>query len=237
MPFVYKIKILSYENSKYYPKVLGYYEYNNLEDTDGYSSSSQYIRLYEDSNDYVQRSMGLSITYNSYYPPINSEIIVKFRNNEIKALTSLSGLTSITNSNYGHYEYYPNINLCLFKKTTNTNDKSISLGSFPTSTAQESYRISYVHAYHSTGSTHYTSNFNINSQDGTSGSGGSVSATLNVANSWSTSSFTRISGHSRTHSVGIYKISFRSNSLNFPEGSHMTIALDSDFEIEQDECK
>ena len=188
------------------------------------------MKLDENSNDYVQRSLGLSIIYKDYYPPINSEVIVKFRNNEIKALASLSGLTSLTNTNYGHYEYYPNINLCLFKKDTNTNDKTISLGSFDTSTDKQSYRITYVHSYHSTGDTLYTSDFTTqygDSQDGTAGSGGSVSATLREATSWSSSSFSRISGLSRTHSTGIYKISFKSTALKFPEGSYMTITIDS----------
>ena len=83
-----------------------------------------------------------------------------------------------------------------------------------------------MHAYEST-STIYTSNFNIGSQDGSYGSGGSVSATIRNYASWSSSSITKISGVLRTNSVGVYKITFRSDQLVFPEGSYMTITLDS----------
>ena len=103
-PLVYKIRMLSYENSKYHPRVMGYYEYNNLEQTVSGGSGWQYIRLYEDNNDIVQNNLRLDITYNSYYPPSGSEIIVKFQNDAVKAFTALpSGLTSLSSSNYGYY--------------------------------------------------------------------------------------------------------------------------------------
>lgn len=102
--------------------------------------------------------MSLSVTYNYYYPPNGAQVLVKFKNNELDALTSLNTLTSLSNSNYG-YEYYPNINLCVFKKSNSNSDKSLSLGSYPTSEDQRSYTISWVYAYPTT-SQIYTSNFN-----------------------------------------------------------------------------
>lgn len=214
-PLVYKLRMLSYENSQYHPKVIGYYEYKNLQQTTSGTNAWKYIKWYENSNDVVQNNVGISFTYDSYYPSLDSETIVKFKNDDVRAFTTLANLASLSNSNYGHYEFYPNINLCLFKKTTNTNDKAISLGTHPTSIDQQRYVISYVHSYASS-TVIYTSNFNIGSQDGSYGSGGSVSATIRVAGGWSASSITKISGSLLTNSHGVYKITFRSDSLQFP---------------------
>ena len=225
-PLVYRLRLLSYANSEHYPVVVGEYKYNNLQQTVSGSSSWQYTYTSE-SNDDVQKSMSLSISYNYYNAPSNTEVLVKFKNDELEALTSLGTLPSLSNSNYGHYEYYPNINLCLFKKTTSTNDRTISLGSYPTSDDQRSYTISWMYAYPST-STIYTSNFNP---------GSSETKTIDDATSWTSSSLTKISGWTNTNSMGVYQLSWSSSSLDFVEGSYMMITLDTEFSILEDYCK
>lgn len=171
--------------------------------------------------------MGLTIGYNYYNPPSGTEVLVKFKNNALKAFTSINTLTSLSNSNYGGYEYYPNINLCVFRKTTGTNDRSISLGSYPTSDDQQSYTISWMWAYPSK-TTLYTSNFNPN---------GHKTNTLNIANAWTSSSISKISGSTNTNSMGVYRIAWSANYLTFPEGSYMLITLDGQLTILEDYCK
>ena len=79
-PLLYKVRLLSYANSQYYPVVMGEYEYHNIQQTVSGSSSWQYIYTSE-SNDDVQKTMSLSITYNYYYPPNGAQVLVKFKNN------------------------------------------------------------------------------------------------------------------------------------------------------------
>ena len=59
---------------------MGEYEYHNIQQTVSGSSSWQYIYTSE-SNDDVQKTMSLSITYNYYYPPNGAQVLVKFKNN------------------------------------------------------------------------------------------------------------------------------------------------------------
>lgn len=61
-----------------------------------------------------------------------AETVVKFRNNYIPALTSLATLTTLSNSNFA-YEYYPNINLALFRYTGTGTRRNFNLGTYPTS--------------------------------------------------------------------------------------------------------
>jgi hypothetical protein len=61
----------------------------------------------------------------------------------MEAFTSITGLSSITTSNY-NYQFYPNINLCVFIKLNSVNDRTVDLGSFPTSIDQRYYKISWV---------------------------------------------------------------------------------------------
>lgn len=170
--------------------------------------------------------MSLSISYNYYYPPNGAEVLVKYQNDELKALTSISTLTTLSNSNYA-YEYYPNINLCVFKKNTNNNDKTISLGSYPTSEDQRSYTISWMYAYPSN-SIVYTSNFNP---------GSSETKTIDFATGWSSSSITKVSGWTNTNSMGVYTINWSSSSLSFSEGSYMVVTIDTEFSILEEYCK
>lgn len=128
----------------------------------------------------------------------------------------MATLPTLSNSNY-NYEFYPNINLCVFKKSTSTNDKTIGLGSYPTSEDQRSYTITWAYAYPST-STIYTSNFNP---------GTSETKTIDYATSWSSSSFTQVSGWTNTYSMGVYRLTWSSSSLAFSEGSYMKVTIDS----------
>ena len=106
-------------------------------------------------------------------------------------------------------------------------DKSLTLGTYPTSDDQRSYTISWIYAYTST-SNIYTSNFNP---------GTSETRTINYVSSWSSSSFTKVSGLLHTSSMGVYRISWSSSSIAFPEGSYMEITIDSQFSIVDDSCK
>ena len=54
------------------------------------------------SNDDVQKTMSLSISYNSYDAPSGTNVLVKFQNDAIQALTSLANLASLSNSNYNY---------------------------------------------------------------------------------------------------------------------------------------
>ena len=58
----------------------------------------------------------------------------------------MATLPTLSNSNY-NYEFYPNINLCVFKKSTSTNDKTIGLGSYPTSEDHGWYSLDCLHLY------------------------------------------------------------------------------------------
>lgn len=66
----------------------------------------------------------------------------------MQALTDISALKTVTTPNY-NYEYYPNINLCVYIKTTNNNDRTVDLGSFPTSDDVRAYKLSWIHLVYS----------------------------------------------------------------------------------------
>jgi hypothetical protein len=131
---------------------------------------------------------------------------VKFKNNNIKALTSLNTLTTLSNTHY-NYQYYPNINVCSFIKNSGVASYGFSLGTYPTSIDQQSFQISWVYTYSGTGYFYY----------GYFGAGYSYSLnTINIANLWSSSSFSKISGLVTTYSWNLYTISFSSSTLSFP---------------------
>ena len=159
-PFMYKIRLLHYGSATFQPIVIGEYSYKNLQQTVSGSTSALPMSL-TTTGAVVQNTVSLTIQYTSYNAPSGTNILVKFKNDAIKALTSLSALTSLTNTNYDTYEYYPNINLCVFIKSNSVNDPSITLGSFPTIAYQESFTLSWAYAYPST-STFYTSSFSSN---------------------------------------------------------------------------
>jgi hypothetical protein len=150
----------------------------------------------------VQKTLTLGAYYNDYSIPNGAQIAYKFKNSNLDALTSLSGLTTLTNANFA-YEYYPNINLCMFKKNTATSVSSFSLGTFPTAKSVSTFTTLFIYTYHDS-STIYYSDFSPNQFKVSS---------ISESTAWASSSFTRSSGTSNTNSMGIYTISFRSSDL------------------------
>lgn len=164
--------------------------------------------------------MSLSFGYSSYNIPNNILTLVKFKNNQISALTSLNTLTSLSNSDYT-YEYYPNINLCAFLKANSNTNYGFSLGTYPTSLSVSSYQINWIYSYPNSlliyyatfsGSTYFLTSINYNS-------------------GWTTSSFTKVTGIQTTNSWGTYTIAFSSTALTFPEGSYMILTFANYFNL------
>ena len=134
-----------------------------------------------------------------------AETIVKFDNNDIPALTSLATLTSLTNSNFA-YEYYPNINLALFRYTGGGTTRSFSLGTYPTSNDQQTFKLSFVQTFSGT-----------SRKKGWFNSGTNLAIyTVNAANSWTSTTFTKGSNLIGTNSWDMYTVTWSANYLTFP---------------------
>ncbi len=220
-PLTYRVRLLSYENGKHYPKIINEYSYENLEHTAANSASSSYAyATISSASKYVQSSVGLTLTYSSYNIPNGDQIIVKFKNNEIPAFTSVTNLRILSNTNF-NYEYYPNINLCVFIKVTSNTDYDLSLGTFPTYSDEQGYKINWINIYRTKTLYHWT-NFNP---------GSVYSNTLSRITSLTTSSFTQISGLVGTNSVGLYQIAFKSSLAAFPEGGSISIDISTNYAI------
>ena len=56
-------------------------------------------------------------------------------------------MKTLSQTNFTEYEYYPNINLGIFRKTAGSTDSSISLGTYSLVDDQQSFTISWVYAY------------------------------------------------------------------------------------------
>ena len=224
-PLTYRVRLLSYLNSKHHPIVYGEYQYYNLQQTVSGSTSSQAATMSSSGNT-VQSSVSISLSYSSYNAASGTNLLVKLKNNAMSALTDISALASLFNSNY-NYEYYPNINLCVFRKANSVYSPTLALGSLPTSLDQQSYTISYLLAYPST-SLYYSSSF--------SGSL-AASSTLSYRTSWTSSSFTRLSGLTNTNSMGVYQLQWSTSSLILPEGSHILVTLSCCLQQVQHYCK
>ena len=134
VPLTYKVKLLSYANGSPFPTVLSEYSYEGRERCTGGTSDSNQWASVGLTNNTVQTTMAVSFSYISGSSFGNgAETVVKFRNNYIGGLASLSTLTSLSNSNFA-YEYYPNINLALFRYTGSSTANSFTLGTYFTST-------------------------------------------------------------------------------------------------------
>ena len=135
VPLTYKVKLLSYANGSPFPTVLSEYSYEGKERCTGATSDSNQWAYVSLSSNTVQTTMTASFSYSNSGGNFGNgaETVVKFRNNYIDGLTSLSTLTSLSNSNFA-YEYYPNINLALFRYTGGSTTRSFNLGTYPTST-------------------------------------------------------------------------------------------------------
>ena len=134
-----------------------------------------------------------------------AETVVKFKNNYIPALTSLTTLTTLSNSNFA-YEYYPNINLALFRYTGSGTTRSFSLGTYPTSIEQQTFQITFVQTYH--GTTRRKGWFHSGTNTAT--------YTVNAASTWTSSSITKGSNLVGTNSWDLYMVSFRADYLTYP---------------------
>jgi hypothetical protein len=146
---------------------------------------------------------------------------VKFKNNNIAALTSLTNLPSVTNGDY-NYQYYPNINLCSFIKNDANTNYGFSLGTFPTSVDIQSFTLQWVYGIWSS-SFIYTGLF---------GAGTNIpSYTISAASSWTTSSLAKVSCLLSSYSWCIYSVSWMANYLSFPEGSYMILTFSSQFSL------
>jgi hypothetical protein len=133
-----------------------------------------------------------------------AETIVKFKNNMIPALTSLSTLTSISQTYYT-YQYYPNINVCSYQFTSSSGD-SFTLGTYSTSIDQQDFSLSFVQTF--SGTTRWKGWFNSGTNTAT--------YTVSSATSWTSSSFTKGSNLLGTNSVDKYTLSWSANYLSFP---------------------
>lgn len=79
-----------------------------------------------------------------YNQGAGSETWLKWKNSDMTALTDISNLKTISTGNYA-YEYYPNINLCVYIKQNSVDDRLVSLASFPTSDDVRTFRLSWIH--------------------------------------------------------------------------------------------
>lgn len=226
IPFIYKVRLLSYANNNYYPTVIGTYEYNGLQSTVvGNVYQTVQVRTTV-TTAIVQNTLGLSVYYTTYNPPNGAQIAYKFKNSDLGALLSLSSLPSISNSDYA-YEYYPNINLCMFKRNTGTTVSGFSLGNFPTTSAASTFTTAFVYTYHDSSNIYYP-DFNPN---------GYKQDSITHVTSWTSATMAKVSGLSNSNSMGIYTVTFRTTALTFPEGSYMILTMDSRFLMFDDYCK
>ena len=114
-------------------------------------------------------------------------------------------MKTLSNSNYA-YEYYPNINLALFRYTGSGNVRQFSLGTYPTSTDQQTFKITFVQTYH--GTTRKKAWFHSNSNTGT--------YTVNAASSWTSATFVKGSNLIGTNTWDKYTVTWRADYLTFP---------------------
>jgi hypothetical protein len=194
--------------------------------TNSYNANNEWAYL-STSNQAVQTTMSVAFYYSSlnlYWS--GYETIVKFKNNAIPALTSLSTLPTLSASGY-NYQYYPNINLCSFTRNSNGNNYGFSLGTYPTSIDQQSFQLYFVSTFIS----------NTDMRRGYFGSGYTYSSnTISYANSWTTSSFSKGSNIVTSNSMDLYTVSWMANYLSFPEGSYMVLTFPSNLAIIDEYC-
>ena len=130
---------------------------------------------------------------------------MKFKNDAISSLTSITSLATLTNSGYD-YQYYPNINLCSFIKNVNADSYGFTLGSFPTAVDVQPFKISYVYTYTSSSYIHYAS---FSSQ-------AYYTTSISQVSTWTSSSFTKGSNLLSSNSDDLYTVTWSANYLTFP---------------------
>lgn len=224
VPLVYRVQLLSYANGQPYPTIMSQFsDENKYRCTGATSDSNQWAELQLGTN-VVQNTM--SVTFRYIYSNFGNgaETIIKFKNNLIPALTSLATLTSISQASYT-YQYYPNVNLCSYQFTGSSGD-ALTLGTYPTSTQQQDFSISFVHTFG--GTTRWQGWFHSGTHTAT--------YTVSAATSWTSSSFTKGSNLLGTNSWDKYTVAWSANYLTFPEGSYMLITFSSHVTILDEHC-
>lgn len=167
--------------------------------------------------------MTLTFSWPNFNQGSGSETWLKFKNNEIEALTDIVSLKSITTSNY-NYEYYPNINLCVFIKANSVDDRTVNLGSFPTNDDIRAFKLSWAHLV-------YTNK--IYREEETTLSYATARRTA-----WDSSSFTLVSGLKSTGSEGIFRVTWMTSIHKYVEGSYIKVTFqNSPFNIVDEFCK
>lgn len=215
VPLTYKVKLLQYANNIPYPVIVAQFNYENYQTCSPGNVYNQWSSLSIGSKSVQQTSMSVAFYWSSWNIGNGDENLVKFKNNLIPALTSLSNLPGLSNGDY-NYQYYPNINLCVFSKINSNTNYGFSLGTFPTSIDQQDFQISWVYGFPNSG-TKYQSYF---------GSGVNHALnTLSIASSWTSSSFTKVSSMLTSYSWGTFTVAWSANYLTFPEGSYMILTF------------
>lgn len=130
-------------------------------------------------------------------------------------------MATLSQTNYMTYEYYPNINLCIFKKTTSTTDRSINIGSYVMADDINTVTISWVQTY--------PNNYQIYRASFSGSTDKTDTSIAGVSGDFTTRTISKVTADlTTTNSIGIYLISFQS-VMKFEEGGHIKITLNSDF--------
>jgi hypothetical protein len=120
VPLTYKVKLLQYSNGNAFPNIVSEFNYENrVSATNSYNVHNEWASL-TFSNNVVQSNMVVTFNYKpSNFNIFNTgfETIIKFKNNLIPALTSLTNLASLSTSGY-NYQYYPTSICALTLKTS-----------------------------------------------------------------------------------------------------------------------
>ena len=224
VPLTYKAKLLYYANGVPYPTVISVYNYEAKYQSTPSSNEYQLTATLGLTSPVVQTTMTMQFYYNYNNYSTNAETLVYYGKNNYPALTSISTLSSLSNSDID-YQYYPNINLCSFI-FTGSSGNTINLGTYPTSNDQQNFQINFVHTFQDT--VRWRGYFNNNSE--------TAIYTVNAATSWTTSTFTKGSNIMTTNSEDLFTIRWSANYLTFPEGSSMIVTFPSDLDLLDEYC-
>lgn len=222
IPYIYSFRLIQYQTDSHVPVLIASYEYEGLESTRSGTIYSEYGYV-TPSNGYVQSTMTLTFSWPNFNQGSGSETWLKFKNNEIQALTDIVSLKSITTGNYD-YEYYPNINLCVYIKANSVDDRTVNLGSFPTNDDIRAFKLSWAHLV-------YTNKIYRREET-------TLSYATARRTAWDTSSFTLVSGLKSTGSEGIFRVTWMTSIHKYVEGSYIKVTFqNSPFNIVDEFCK
>ncbi|CAM5999584.1 unnamed protein product [Sphagnum balticum] len=224
-PLTYIVRLIQISNNYHYPVIMNEYVYENLYQTTNVGNLNPQSAFLIQSTNYVQSSMTLTFNYNYYVPANGVETIIQLENDIQSALTSLSTLATSLGTGSYTYQYFPNINVVSYIKTTASNT-SFNLGTYLTSTDQESFQIKRVYTYIDSNNIDYAT------------FGGSSYGLFSVTpfTTWTTSSFTLVSSLPTVNSWGTYTIAFSSATAAFAEGSSILISIGTNLTIVDEYC-